>query len=336
MDELRRAVYYPHTTLADPELLKRALLFYDDVEVIVPSSRFDLTPYLPRDLYSEEEQRAMARATEFLVRPHVPTEQEKQRAHQLVLELVKHEVPEWFAFHPDDPRRYEIYPEKFLYETFAALRDKNAAWLNIGPDPVMHPSLGLSLMGVLAKVCAGTTREKITHRADAHRAYLHYVATIGEGTPVSRDEPGDGLRIETIILPGIDLAHADMDKLVELRETEDSFVKTLRRNFQAALAAFRARVREARPQEQEEIMQQFRDDLKTDLNHLEQVLQLERSGSLIKSTTGLLNLKIGDAVEGLAGGLAVVEGLPSFRLRKQEVLEEHSSAWLYVAKQRSR
>jgi hypothetical protein len=207
--------------------------------------------------------------------------------------------------------------------------------MDVGPEAVMHPSLGMSLMGVLAKVCAGTTREKITHRADAHRAYMHYVATIGEGMLVERSVPSEGLRMETIILPGINLAHADMDKLVDLREREDAFVKKLRRNFQGALAEFRSRIREAHTNEQDEITRQFRDDLKDDLQHLEQILGTERGGSFIKGFAGLLNLKVGDAAEGLAGGLDVVEGLPAFRLRKQEVLEDHPSAWLYVANQRT-
>lgn len=336
MHELRRAVFYPHSTIRDSALLKRALLFYDEVELLVPHGRHPLIAEGALRDVSEHEARGIHAAAEFLLRQHVPTENDHRRAHELIERLVERPTPAWFAFEPH--HRYEIYPEKFMLETWRMLSAGKLAWRQVGqhPDYEVHSSLGLSLMGILARVRAGTTREKVTDVVDAHRAYMHYVAALADGIPdahkVSKIHP----RLETITLPGIDLRHAKIEKLLELRQNEDAFVKRLRRNFQKALADFRERLGECSADEHEAVFDNFKDDLDDDLKHLEEHLSLSRRSTVTRTGAALMNLKIGDAVEGLAAGLEAVEQLPAFRLQRQEVLEAHPSAWLYVAGKKSK
>ena len=64
------AIYYPHSVTYSPPFLKHALLMWDQVECIVPQG----------DTLRWSEDLEVRQAQEFLLRPHIPSEDEKWAA----------------------------------------------------------------------------------------------------------------------------------------------------------------------------------------------------------------------------------------------------------------
>jgi hypothetical protein len=147
------AVYYPHTAVRDENFLKHALLYWDQIEYISPWEDFDA---LPR--YLTESTKALSK---FLV-PHVPTKAEKERAHAEIMGLVDTDLPSWLQMdrvaEDQDHQTFSMFRNKLLPETWQELKERGMVQFKRHgdlDDYVSHTYLGLTLMAILAKCCAG-------------------------------------------------------------------------------------------------------------------------------------------------------------------------------------
>jgi hypothetical protein len=83
---MHTAFYYPHMEVSNRNLIKNALLLWDELEYISPFRR-SAWPGATR-AYNE--------ALRLLATRHVPSQDEKMAAHAIVLELLDSELPDWF------------------------------------------------------------------------------------------------------------------------------------------------------------------------------------------------------------------------------------------------
>lgn len=158
------ALYYPHTQIKDERLLKNSLLLWDQVEYIVPQPDWKHVR-MANPLYND--------AIDIITVPHHPNTREKEFVHNRVQSLVDKGIPDWFFLNRLDSRRrketYAIYPEKLSHETWRLMQSNRLAEFNrLDNDFHVAPLFGLMVMSLLADACAGTTKRKITDRADAY------------------------------------------------------------------------------------------------------------------------------------------------------------------------
>ena len=113
---MRAALYYPHTSVDNVDLVKTALLLWDQLEFIVPWEHFE----------AEYDDPLIERAMELIGVAHCPSRDEQEETHRHIEELIARPLPPSFYFstqpHHNRPGDvYEIYPEKFLHETLRLL-----------------------------------------------------------------------------------------------------------------------------------------------------------------------------------------------------------------------
>ena len=83
---MRSALYYPHTKIQSERLLKTALLFWDNLYVIVPWVGYQPLYDLPQ----------ANEAFSIVGRCHYPGDDEKKRAHDAVKDFLKRPLPQHF------------------------------------------------------------------------------------------------------------------------------------------------------------------------------------------------------------------------------------------------
>src|SRR6516225_514002 len=168
------AVYYPHTRVRDENFLKHALLYWDEVEFISPSSVYDALPE-----YTDEIMRELAR----IMRPRVPTPQEKECAHKRILALFgEGPLPYWLRVRresSDEERKlYNLCAGKLLDRTWCELERQELIlprWEDGALEYASHTYLGLTIMAILAQCCAGQLRHTITDQDDSYYAMLKHL-----------------------------------------------------------------------------------------------------------------------------------------------------------------
>src|SRR5690349_10873039 len=106
--QMRSALYYPHTEIQSENLLKSSLLLWDRLEFIVPDPEY-------KPWYSNP---MMERAVELFGVNRYPSARDKKLAHDHVEELATRPLPEPFFYRTSIFEPYEIYPQKFMEETW--------------------------------------------------------------------------------------------------------------------------------------------------------------------------------------------------------------------------
>src|SRR5262249_1065800 len=98
------ALYYPNIQIEGTGLLKTTLFLWDRLEFITPFPEWG----------QHADDRSLQEALDLIARPHVPNQEEKNLAHQGILQLATSQLPRDFLLEPSDPEtRWRIYPEKF-------------------------------------------------------------------------------------------------------------------------------------------------------------------------------------------------------------------------------
>ena len=124
----------------------------------------------------------MTEAAELITKQHIPSAVEKEETHKLVQKLLSKHLPDWSLFEPDSLiQPYGILPGKFYDETWQELEEQGLAELNLitvrgysFSDYMIRPSLGYTLMSILADVCAGDEKRTITDQTDSDTALARY------------------------------------------------------------------------------------------------------------------------------------------------------------------
>jgi len=296
---MRSALYYPHTDVNDVNLVKSALLMWDKVEHIVPWSGYR----------SHYEDARLAKAMELVGAPHVPTAIEKTEAHQRVMEMIESKVPPEFYLKrtTKDHRRYEMYPDKLLPETWDELRQ--ASWAGLlrakGDYPLMEPA-GLTVMSILADCCAGKTKARITDRADAYVSINSLL--VDRPLRPSPDLPGEyGMVPFNLQVASID--DLDLEDLIAFREREEKeaghTLRDLRHRYVDNIDRYLQRIQKEAKSEADvqEIRYQYLDDMRVDIAQLKKELTLARREMLLSKE--MLVVLVGGAalLAALAGGV---------------------------------
>lgn len=345
-----KALYYPHTEVGNPTILKNALLLWDSLETIVPR--------MPRPSPHGTKDRELLEAARLVVSPRRPSDKEQQEAHKTLEKLLSTgQLATIMAKAPLVWRdgRYLIYPDKFLHMTWNMLEREDLARFEAGDmDYGVPAALGFLMMSLLADSCAGTQIQKITDRTDAYswlaEAHASALGTVPvTGLDVSQVAPAYD-RLVAISLEVLDARNVPLKKLIEFRKREARSGSTdytaMRRRYLATLDAHIKRVtKEARNiTDLRELERQFRSELKNDLSDLKSELNLASlktlfskevavsalitAGSIVAPIPGLTALS---TQFGLLGVIPLLKSATELRGARRTALLKHTSSWLYLA-----
>ena len=341
---MRSALYYPHSSIGSENILKTALLLWDNIEYIAPWQGF-------RPEYAT---RAQAEAAEIIARERVPSVEEKKKAHEEIEEFATRTLPEAFMFQGVEQNGdYEIYPQKLLPETWHLLRE-----MHIAGDPRQNLDIpfsaptGLSLMSILADCCAGKTRARVTDRADAYA----FVTNLLQGDSENKTEPVGQEANEcfvAITLNVVDASTIDLSRLVELRKREQKSgghaIRDLRHRYVDRMESYAKATTETvgTKSDAEELKRQLTDNMKDDLAALKDELKFARNDVLFSremitaavaavGTIAALALGAAPVLEGVitaTGAPITVGGLFATRNKflstRKSLLQKHPMAYLY-------
>lgn len=171
---MQKALYFPHTDIRNPTIIKNALLLWDSVETIVPHRRWISSGRNEDKLYRE--------AVELVVTRRVPNNQERAAAHDVLEDLERSGVLSSMVRQSPSHWRQErsIGMEKFAELTWHLFERANLARRIADDYYGVHTPVGFIMMSVLADVCAGTQIQKITDRAEAYRwIATHHAKLLG-------------------------------------------------------------------------------------------------------------------------------------------------------------
>jgi hypothetical protein len=359
------ALYYPHTRLENEGLLKTALVLFDKVRWIAPDHEY-VPPY----------ENALSQAAMDLIgERHVPTDGEKQMAHQEVEHLVSQPLPEQFVFQPKAPgyNPYQILPGKFLQETWDLLqRESRFVDLSGAPatgykqgavyDYQTSPALGLTLMGILAYVCAGKSMLGITDLGDQYKASMNYLTTsIGFVHPEPERRQPNLDEFESLINISFKTINCDdlpIERLIALRTTEqiegDGVLRNAREEYFKLLKPYAGRlITDVRTlSDKETIENEFIEETERKLIRLKKELGVEKRKTLLsKEVLGAAVIVLGAAALhffpsgidpetakslglGLIGFSGVDAGLLAGKVfdhydRRKDKLKTNPMGWLY-------
>lgn len=354
---MRSALYYPHTQMKDEALLKNALLLWDQVEFISPTSSFGFEDSLPKHVVE---------GLELLCKAHVPTDTERQAAHARIVKLLSKGIPKWLVATevPESikggrkvrefyGREYGMYPQKLDHRTWELLEGAGLVRLSGEDyDYYTRPLVGLYLMSILADVCAGATKEKITDRSEAYSFLWTLIAAEGSAdghSPITSRSATATDRLVTISLRTIGTETIPFKNVLDLRKREAgrqghdyrAFRKRYgeKINEYAVLIANQVKSKSDR----DEIERQFEIDMQDDLASLRDDLrvetrQLKFSTEVITTVVVAAGVVTGTAsFSELASRLSglLTGGFMKDALKAQgsyrATLKNHPSSWLYLA-----
>jgi len=319
-------LYYPHTQIRDSRVVKAAMLIWDELEIIVPYSGFELTSI-------STEVVKVIRETEFL-RSRPPEPDQQAAAHEKIIELFSGHLPDWFLFRPSQPeeQQYLVYPEKLEYQTWNRLKEAGvASEITSGDisDMVLNRSVGLTLMSILAETYAGTTRELLTDVPDAQRAKAHVMAEAAGGTPLTKLSANERHLVD-ISLSGVDAENIPLKTLIEAHNDP-------RREMREARAAYRTAVGTAlqniKPESTKAdiawIVDDFGQKMKDHRERLGSALRFQATQLVIGPILGGLFSLVGLLPATVATLTGTIGAWLKFRTDREKTLSESPATWLY-------
>ena len=360
-----KALYYPHTDIQSPIIIKNALLLWDSVETIVPYTNWrregptgDRANW-PRSRHKED--RVLREATELIVRPRVPSSSERQAAHRSLSQIVESGLAASLILNsPESWRRpeYLVYPEKFLSETWHLLESRGMArWEKSASDFGVPAAMGLLMMSTLADACAGNQIQKVTDRVDAYSWLAQRRATaLGSpyvtGLDASQVAPTLD-RLVTISCEVLDAREIPLRKLVEFRKRElrsgTGDYSAMRRQYSTFVQEHLNRIgKEAKTgNDVRELENEFKGKIRQDLADLRTELKLASWKTLFSKEVALsaviLAGCLGAPIVGVTtlathlGGIGVIPLVKSgieYRDARRKAFRAHPISWLYLAKQK--
>lgn len=362
------AVYYPHTAVRDENFLKHALLYWDEVEYISPADGFDVLPRYPDAIIQE-----LAKFT----KPHVPTAEEKMRAHDQIMELLADEMPSWLqvdrAVDAEDAQLYTMFPNKLLRQTWEELRQRHLVKFKRHVDfehYASHTYLGLTMMAILARCCAGTLKHTITDQSDSYYALLKHLQFLGgENEPgkagpdpasqqtfrrwlntlgVTNSRAQDEARetLVSITLEVIDAKNLSVENVLTLRNDRTKFAAELRQNYAKAIGEYVDKMSDSNLTKTDvtALTEDFRGRMQQDLRRLCGELKLNAAKTILSKelavavaasvlgSAALVASGVGSVLGGAFGVAALGKLAVEYRSGRNPVLQKHPMAFLYASK----
>jgi len=254
------ALYYPHTSVEDENLLKTSLLLWDSVTAIVPDPNFK----------PQYQNRVLNDAWALIGRGHPPSEQEKSSVHEIIEDFVDGPILDEFLYSPNSvlPEEiYEIYPQKLLRRTFDLLNKKGLAGRPLSNSDIPASQLmGLHVMNILADCCAGDGMVRITDKQSAYDLLSGLLAE--KRSPVQSDDTREA--VVSVTLDVMDLRTIDIKSLVDFRKREEREssgheYRELRHRYVDRVENQLKKVKTARGDaERSSIREEFREEMKDD------------------------------------------------------------------------
>lgn len=362
------AVYYPHTAIRDENFLKHGLLYWDEIEFVSPFHGYDVMPRYPQTVIRE-----LAKFT----KPRVPTQEEKKRAHDQIMALLGDDLPSWLTIprqaESDDNRRYSMFSKKLLHETWHELERRNLVRMEPGhggDDYVSHSYLGLTMMAILARNCAGTQKHTITDQNDSYFGLLKHLQFLSGDTDSGRAAVNEASRqpyrrwldtlgmvkeqaedraretLVSITLEVIDAKSLSIEDLLKLRNDKTKFAAELRQNYAKALETHLAPLSEPdiTQTDAKALLDDFRRAMQQDLDRLYDELKLNALKTLLSKevavaitapivgSTVLIASGVCSVLAGTIGIGALGKVALDYRSSRNAVFQKHPMAFLYSGK----
>jgi len=319
------ALYYPHVKMSDG-LVKNSLFLWDHIEYIAPHDHFEEPWY--QDPHIRD-------AVKLIATQRVPSPKEKDQVDAAIVDLLSLPLPNWFYVKDiPDGLRYNFYPRKLSEETWEKLQRTHLA------EPVSDgyntsAPLGLTIMSLLADVCAGTQRRLITDEASSYSALDRYLTTIGGGELGKFDDESE--RLVTISLKVMNFQRVSTQRLIELRQKEksDPRLRDLRHKYLRTIEEYAEKLAEApTPQDVAGIERVFEQKMKDDLKLLADELKDEAKKVFFSKEIATAIVAIaGSFVEPVVGlviaGGALYKKKVDYRVARNKTLQGHPMSWLY-------
>lgn len=336
---MRTALYFPHTEVRSENLVRTALLQWDNLEYIAPYDSF-------KPEYKNSE---MAEAMEIIGLARHPTKEDRTEVHALIEELLKNGIPEAFQYSPrggGETIDYEIWPQKLAPNTWALLREHGVIGQRRRLSNFDYPAsqaAGLTLMSILADVLAGQTRARVTDQAQAY-------ATIANAPRPLNFEASAHTTVVPLTLKTVNLTNVSTQRLIEFRKKEEGSYghqyRSLRHKYLQRIETHVNDIAKLnRLSDRDELDRCFADDMERDFCALKDELRFARKdawldkgfvtlvSSAVLGSAALMGIDVMPEVIGPAGGAVALAGAlgPVNKLAKArlDVLQKHPMAYLY-------
>lgn len=321
------ALFYPSFTLGE-SLFKNALLLWDRIEYISPN----------KNAYGHYLDPLIRQAASQYTIPRVPIQSEKQQAHEAIIELLDHPLPRWFFLDNDEIEnevRFQIYPQKFLPETWDAIAAKGL--IKDAETGLTRNALGLTMMSILAECCAGSEKRLITDKASAYSSLERFFAARAGAVPGRHEDSCE--RLVTLSLRTLDFKNVSLARILDIRQKENgangSQYKALRHGYLKKIEDQANRLAKAAcPSDIEEIERVFQQEIKSDLDMLKDELK-DEAGKVVLSTefaaavTSLATVPTTGFLGYSLASLALMRKKTEYRAARNKILRNHPMSWLY-------
>lgn len=339
------ALYYPFLTVRNEGLLKHALLYWDHLDVIDP---FNLKK-LPSDEKLKE-------AAALVLNPHCPSDDEKLRAHNQIVELLDGDLPAWFFSNGQDTHKClgGIYSAKFMHETWHELEKRKLVRRFVSRFPAYTGSdaLGLIMMSILADSCASYTKATVTDESAAYDSIFKTLAVEVGARQTRMQFVAQKARVKFLTTAPLLTPHLSkipLKNLVNLRKrerrTSGHHYTLLRHQFYDRLTMWSEALAniQLRASDQAELLRQYEQELNRDFSALREELSVTGRGFVLSTEMGAIVASVGGAI--MTGGwaapalaissTALLANLhDKYRTARFKALYGHFSSYVYLAKQR--
>jgi hypothetical protein len=361
------AIYYPHTAIRDENFLKHALLYWDEIEYISPFHGYDVLLRYPKTVIQE-----LAKFT----KPHIPSEEEKRNAHDQIMAMVSGDLPSWLQVDrtssADDHRLYSMFSGKLLPETWEELQKRRFVKFEKHgdfSDYASHTYLGLTMMAILARCCAGSLKHTITDQNDSyysllkhlqflsgehesadlsqkktHQTFARWLTTLGSANTRRGDTTRETL--VSITLDVIDAKKLSVENLVTLRQDKTSFAAELRQNYARSVQEYVDKMADPNLSRTDStaLVDDFRQKMEQDLNRLRAELKLNALKTVLSKEVAvavaaplvgssvLVASGAGSVLGGALGIAALGKLAVEYRSGRNSVLQKHPMSFLYASK----
>jgi hypothetical protein len=342
------ALYYPHTTVADEGILRDALLLWDRVSFIVPRKGF---------LKGQASSLPISAAVELVGEEIEVGEPEKDAVYESLLSLIERGVPEWLTWTtlPKANLRilqeeYSIYIEKLDHRIVDLLKaHKLVRFHGADNDLYTNPAMGLLIMALLARECAGTTKHTVTDRTDAYQWLAKYAfAEKSNEQAVAAGTTQHVAKLHMLAVATLDMQNYSLSQLVEMRRREQkgngADYRKFRHNYLNRIQDAAARLAKAKTQgDIDTIEREYQAAMRDDVKFLRDALQDNTLTAICSKETGIALAASGatlltagtTAATAIPAGLGILSVFQKFRTGRTKALTEHPMAWMYIASGRT-
>ena len=354
----RRALYYPHVSIGDPDFLFESLLYWDRLATILPFSGF--RPHRSTDDLNLE----LAALEEAYISGITPSRRQKEAVHERLAELIQRQPPKSvFEYRPQnltaDDQGSVIWAKKLSPKTVRMLETSD--WIRSVDDEgfsAIAPAAANIILGTLAQECSSPTLPAITNDAGAFRTSCDtLLADIGASAGLTSASAQSAEQDETDqeqcafittaitslgVIPG-SVGARELRILRELRQ--EAGFDAQRRAFADRVDEYLSELRATPVEEHGLVADDWNERLTLERNALRDELKAAKIEGILdaKGLVGLIlaggfgggGVVVGGVLGGPVGavvGLGVTAVRASFlrQRRRREILSDNWTSWLYT------